>query len=331
MAGHAHPLARFLTIGSRPRTTSRPPLAQRGIALLLVLWVLVLLTIIAVGLTAAQRTESALASNQLATARFHAAAEAGINWAMLNLLAPPTVFDEDADTWVPDGTSRLWTFAGETLEIRVFNETSRIDLNEAQRDQLEALLKAAGLDDDRASAVADAIEDWRDTDDLTGLNGAEDADYENAGRTYGAKDGPFDTVEELQQVLGVDPELYRMLAPALTVDSDQATPTQEFAPPLVQAALQGITLEEWELEKHEQDSVAEPNDSGVSPVGRGGPLYRIRVTRLLDDGPGMSMDALVRVEASRAQPFNILWRRFGIVDERPGATAQETREDAGLF
>ena len=100
-----------------------------------------LLTIIAIGLTAAQRTESALAGNQLATARFHAAAEAGIGWAVLNLLAPATAFDEGVEAWVPDGSARLWTFAGETLEITVFNEASRIDLNRASRDQLEALLQ----------------------------------------------------------------------------------------------------------------------------------------------------------------------------------------------
>jgi len=321
-------------MGSRAKTMSQPPSSQRGIALLLVLWALVLLTIIAVGLTAAQRTESSLASNQLATARFHAAAEAGINWAILNLLAPETAFGEDADTWVPDGMPRIWRFAGETLEIKVFNETSRIDLNKASRDQLEALLKAAGLAEDRASAIADAIEDWRDTDDLAGLNGAEDSDYKEAGRSYGAKDGPFDTVEELQQVLGVDPELYRMLAPALTVDSDQPTPTQEFAPPLVQAALQGKTLDDAEeagLTQGEQETLTESDNFGVSPVGRGGPLYRVRVTRLVDGEPSLSMEALVRVETREAQPFSVLWRRFGLVAEEPVAAAQETREDGGLF
>ena len=34
------------------------------------------------------------------------------------------------------------------------------------------------------------------------LNGAEDADYEAEGLPYGAKDGPFQSVEELRQVLG---------------------------------------------------------------------------------------------------------------------------------
>lgn len=91
---------------------------QHGIALVLVLWVLALLTIIAVGMTMAQRTESTLVGNQLATTHFHALAEAGVSWAILNLLAPPLLTDEENEVWIPDGAPRSWTFAGETLRIR---------------------------------------------------------------------------------------------------------------------------------------------------------------------------------------------------------------------
>lgn len=79
---------------------------QCGIALVLVLWALALLTIIAVGLTTAQRTESTLAGNQLVGARFHALAEAGVSWAILNLLIPVTIIDEETEIWVPDGMPR---------------------------------------------------------------------------------------------------------------------------------------------------------------------------------------------------------------------------------
>ena len=51
--------------------------------------VLTLLTIIAIGLTTTQRTESALAANQIAGAIFRAQADAAIQFAALNLLAQP--------------------------------------------------------------------------------------------------------------------------------------------------------------------------------------------------------------------------------------------------
>jgi general secretion pathway protein K len=287
---------------------------QRGIALMLVLWVLALLTIIAVGLTATQRTESTLAGNQLATARFRAVAEAAVSWAILNLLAPPSTFDEDVDEWVPDGSARPWIFAGETLEIKVFNEASRIDLNTAGRDLLENMFTAVELPRDEASALADAIEDWRDDNDTTELNGAEDGDYEDAGRSYGAKDGPFESVDELQLVLGVDRDLYRRVLPALTVDSGGGKLEQTFASPLVLAAVRGTTLAEVELALEEREGRSDAID--LDSVGRGGPVYRIRVTRMEKDKPGLTMETLVRVEAGGAKPVTILWRRFGLVADR---------------
>lgn len=329
MAGYTRPPAPFRRRNRRWTMTASHP-AQRGIALMLVLWVITLLTIIAVSLTAAQRTESTLAGNQLATARFRAAADAGINWSVLNLLTPPTVFDEEADPWIPDGTARTWIFAGETLELRVYNEGSRIDLNSAEREVLEALFAAQGLPEDEASALADAIEDWRDTNDLTELNGAEDGDYEDAGRSYGAKDGPFDSVQELQLVLGVDRNLYRELASALTVSPHGNKLDQEFASPLVHAALQGITLEEAELEQEEREARearAKVDGSEVSFVSRGGPIYRIRVTQLIEKQAGQTMEALVSLKTGGTSPFEVLWRRFGLTTEPPDSPIGNEEED----
>ncbi|WP_089728169.1 general secretion pathway protein GspK [Candidatus Thiosymbion oneisti] len=303
---------------------------QRGIALMLVLWVLALLTIIAVGLTTAQRTESTLTGNQLASARFHALAEAGVSWAILNLLAPVTIIDEETEVWVPDGMPRSWTFAGETLQIRVFNETSRVDLNTADRDLLEALLRAAAPGgeeaEEKVSTLADAIEDWRDTDDLTELNGAEDREYAAAGRSYGAKDGPFDSVDELQLVLGVDRDLYRTLLPALTVNAGGAELNQRYSPPLVQAALEALG----------RKVPAGAGDSDGNAVDRGGPLYRMRVTHLVDthlvdNGPGLTMETLIRIEKGRSPPFRVLWRRFGLVAEQSVASADAEDGEDGLF
>jgi general secretion pathway protein K len=59
----------------RPDLSAAAP-APRGIALVLVLWVLTLLTVMAVGMTAAQRTETALTENVIAEARFRALSEA---------------------------------------------------------------------------------------------------------------------------------------------------------------------------------------------------------------------------------------------------------------
>jgi general secretion pathway protein K len=327
MAGHVDTPTRLQAVAGR---RSRMRAREQGIALILVLWVVALLTIIAVGLTASQRTESTLAANQVATVRFRGLAEAGINYAVINLLAQPPLVEGEGlvdDLWVPDGSPRLWSFAGQTLQIAIVNEGSLIDLNSAGKDLLSALLIAAGIPEGEDEPLVDAILDWRDEDDLHLLNGAEDPDYAAAGLTYGAKDGPFDSVDELRQVLGFDRDLYRTLAPVLTVDAGTDRVDREFAPTLVLAALDGITLEEAELRLDEQRAAEEliPGGQPVRPLSRGGPLYRIRVSRGGDMGPFLSMEALVNIEPGSSPPFRIRWRRYGLAANTP-VTDEEASE-----
>jgi general secretion pathway protein K len=275
---------------------------------MLVLWIIALLTIIAIAMTAAQRTETALAGNQLDGARFRAEAEAAIAYAALELMAPPVVdLQEEVDPWAPTGEPRTWMFAGDTLEIRILNEASLIDLNHASRELLIGLLSAAGVPESDQESLVDAILDWRDTDDLHLANGAEDADYEAAGLSYGAKDGPFDSVEELRDVLGIGADLYRILAPVLTVDGARSV-LQDLAPPLVLAALSGTTVEEVQARQLDPaDPLAQPQ----AVVNRGGPLYRIRVTRAATAGGARpSMEALVNVAPRGPVPVSVLWRRY---------------------
>jgi general secretion pathway protein K len=299
--------------------------AHRGIALVLVLWVLTLLTVMAVGMTAAQRTETALTENQIADARFRALTDAALVYAMFDFMAPPQVVAEPlsgADetqtaAWLPNGVPRPWTFDGTDLTIAVYNERSRINLNLAPAPALSALLATLGEDDETAAAIADAIVDWRDEDDLKSLNGAEDAEYKDAGRVVGAKDAPFVAVEELQQVLGVNHEIYLRLAPEVTVEPGTDQVDQTFASAAVLAALQGIALADAQLQVQERDNPAQ----GPVAVNRGGPLYRIQVKEQGAGATARAMEALVEVTPGQSPPYQVRWRRFGLVTAPPVATA----------
>lgn len=319
--------------GRRPRRLPRR--AERGIALVLVLWVVALLTIMAMGLTATQRTETALAGNQVTAARFRAESDAALEYVVLNLLATPALLqdggglgpEEESDLLVPDGSPRTWRFAGQELEIRLFDEAALIDLNQAPPELLSGLLAALGAPPELAQPLVDAIIDWRDTDDLHQLEGAEDADYEAEGRPYGAKDGPFDSVAELGQVLGYDRVLLASLVPVLSVDAGTPRVKPDFAPPLVRAALEGLTLEEVEArieEEEAQEEVLSNLEGGVRPLNRGGPLYRVRIGRREEGRVTRGMEALVRLEAGRTPPYRVLWRYYGLA---PAQSAGAQSED----
>ena len=96
-------------------------------------------------------------------------------------------------------------------------------MNTARPELLQTLLESTngGQSDRKIDEILQAILDWRDRDDLTRTNGAEDDEYKNAGYDYGAKNGPFNNVEELRLVMGVTDELYRKIAGVLTVYSRQ--------------------------------------------------------------------------------------------------------------
>ncbi|MCH8184451.1 MAG: general secretion pathway protein GspK [Proteobacteria bacterium] len=109
------------------------------------------------------------------------------------------------------------------LRIVIEDEAGKVDLNRAPDQLLVDLFVAVGVGDQRASELVDAIVDFRDRDNLRRLNGAEDGDYERAGLPYGAKDAPFEAIEELQRVLGMTRALYRAVAPSITVHNRRRT------------------------------------------------------------------------------------------------------------
>ena len=211
----------------------RPPnLRQRGVALVFVLWLLALLTLLLGSFALITRTESLQARHLYDTTRARYAAEAGINQAAWALALP-----DPAQRWLPDGREYRIQFDDAEIVVRITDESGLIDLNASEALTLTNLFVSAGVDLARATSLAEAIVDWRDGDELRLPNGAEDRDYAAEGFDYGAKDAPFDLVSELEQVMGMDSELFRRIEPALTVYSGQAVPNLAFAPPLVMRAL----------------------------------------------------------------------------------------------
>ncbi|HSK38234.1 MAG TPA: hypothetical protein VK943_00560, partial [Arenibaculum sp.] len=134
---------------------------QRGIALVAVLWVLVALAMMAAGTLRTGRLETGLARNTADNARAAALAEAGIYRAVAGLLEPAPEF-----AWQPDGIFRSFPFAGGTVRVRIEAEGGKVDLNEAPQDLLAAVMEAGGAPPDAARALAGAIADFRDPDQL---------------------------------------------------------------------------------------------------------------------------------------------------------------------
>jgi general secretion pathway protein K len=190
--------------------------SENGVALITVLWALILLSIIAAAVSLETRSSARVARNMVENAAARAAADAGIQRAILDLKAM-TLPGPDPSKFRADGTVYAWRFANCTIYVSIQDEGGKIDLNQAPEALLTALFASVGVAQGKAESLADAIADYRDADNLRRPGGAEEADYQDAGLGWGPKNAPFQTVEELQQVLGVTPEIYRRVAPDLTV------------------------------------------------------------------------------------------------------------------
>jgi general secretion pathway protein K len=109
--------------------------------------------------------------------------------------------------------------------------------------------------------------------------GAEDSDYAAAGLAWGAKDAPFETVTELEQVLGMRPALFRSLAPYVTVHSALAMPDAAFA--------DGPVLHAMGIER------PQPIDNTLPAVGSG--TYSIDSRARLANGRRAHLSVSLRV------------------------------------
>lgn len=210
-----------------------------GAALLLVMWLIALLTALIGGFALAARIEhmqGVVLSRGFVAAQV---ARAGAEYAITRVANSDT-----RQRWLSDGRAYPWRFADARVEVRIIDESGKIDLNNADAPLLAGLFQALGQSREDADRIASAIVDWRDPDSLTQVaGGAEDADYASAGRPYGAKDAPFEDVAEVQQVLGMTPALYAQAAALLTVYTGRAQPDPAFAAAPVLTAM-GLDAEQ---------------------------------------------------------------------------------------
>ena len=214
------------------------PSKQRGVALLLVMWACTLLAILLGGYAILAHTEGLQANYQFQQARAHYAAEAGVMRAIYSLQAPNI-----NDRWIADGRIYPVQFDQAKVGVSATAESGKVDLNAATPDVLTNLLRNAGVDPVHASQITQAIVDWRSFPISQQQVSQRNAAYTAAGRDYGPRNGPFASVEELQMVLGMTPELYTKVAPYVTIWSGRASPDPNTAPLLALASVPGMDLQ----------------------------------------------------------------------------------------
>lgn len=286
---------------------------QKGLALVLVLWMLTLMTIMAGSFSLTLHRESELVSSLRGTAQARALAEGGIYYAM-----PMLVERDPTKRWKTDGTPYPVSLGTGRLTIRVLDEEGKLDMNTASDAALRELFLQVTGDEGLAQRLSDAIVDWRDPDDLKRPSGAERSEYEAMGKT-GPRNRPFQVADELMEVLGLTRVVYQRIEPLITVYTgrDGINPVKA-GPEMLRIVFKGD--EAAVAEYIAQRSVAIGNAPPPIPANRanspiklttgGDTAYGVWVEAVLPDGDRAAVEAVLkRQQNAQHLPFSILnWK-----------------------
>lgn len=285
---------------------------QRGVALVLVLWLSVLLTITAGSYTIAARTETLQARYLLDQTRARYAAEAALHRAAFELRNP-----DELTRWKGDGRIYSFNIDDIVVDLQLIDESGKIDVNVANTETLDRLFQSVGIEDEQhRMELVDAVQDFIDPDDTVRLNGAEFEAYEAAGLPYGPKNANLDTVPEFQQILGITYDLYEKIEPSITVYSGRGEPNPAYAQRGALLTLPDMTpdLVDDFIQQREQSEEAGQGPllpDGTTVVPRGGGLtYSVRARATLPNDTWTYLEATIRLgNGLSGRPFRIVrWR-----------------------
>jgi len=211
----------------------------RGAALLLVLWVFMILGVLALDFARYMRDDARAALNFVEETRGYYVAVAAMNRAVWDAMrlrdqGPASGAEDDEgeagadsgrlagmrddDIMPTDGQWREGVFGDARYQVRITDEGGRIAINRAPEAVLRRVvtnLLVGGVvqgmgrqEAARIDGIVDAVLDWRDTDNLERMHGAESEFYLNGPGGYPAKNGFLDAPEELLLVRGITAELF---------------------------------------------------------------------------------------------------------------------------
>jgi general secretion pathway protein K len=289
---------------------------QTGVAMVVVLWIVSLLTIMAASFSLSTQRNTGLVNNAKERARGLALADAGVHYALIMLSLPDPV-----KRWRSDGTSYRVFLPGGAVGLTIFDESGKIDINSASEQTLRTVLgKLMGGDEMAAASLLDKIIDWRDSDDLKRVNGAEAKDYLAEGKGYVPQNKNFQALEELQMVMGMTPALYKKLEPLLTIytGQDGINPQKASGEALrilfnmdEKAVADYLNMRRTSLPNTPPPPLNLP--PGGVPIGGGGDTaYTIYAQSRTEEGPGSGLKVVARRQFSRSNgaPFAFLsWKQ----------------------
>lgn len=198
--------------------------APRGIALIIVMISIFVLSILAGGFAYSMKVETRLArnaNNEVELEWMGRSAVEYCRWVLAQQLQiPQEPYDTLNQVWAGGsggiGTSNSplanvqnpLSFRSGTASWKIIDLERKININTANEALLQQALIALGVDASEMTPIVNSILDWIDRDEKTHIEGAESDYYQGLEPPYNSKNGPIDDLSELLFVKGITKELY---------------------------------------------------------------------------------------------------------------------------
>jgi len=203
----------------------QPPHQRSGIALIVVMIAITVLSIMAAAFAFSMKVETRLAQNSNSETELIWLGRSGVEFARYVLAQQLMIGNEPYD-----GLNQVWAggpagmgtsnsvLAGISLKdyrlgdgkfsLTITDLERKFNINVAEQNILEQAMRLVGVDAGESEGVSASILDWIDPDDNTHIGGTESDIYEAMDPPYFAKNQPVDDLSELLLVRGVTPEIY---------------------------------------------------------------------------------------------------------------------------
>jgi general secretion pathway protein K len=287
-------------------------------ALLVVLWIVVAAALIVSAFNATVRSGVSFVSSEVELAQVEALLDAGTEIAAARLID-----DDEARRWLPDGSPHVVSFAGADIAIRISDANGLVDLNKADKELLLGLLRQFAGSEAKAKRLRDRILQARKPDEgdaggdarITGSKPREQVG--GTERTAGANALPaFIDIAELRGIEGMTTELYRTLAPFVTVYSRDGRINPLAAPDVVIAAIPGLaradvdTLRSTAAAPKESDAalIDIAQRAGAYLTDAAGPAYLVSVEVRKSKGSAGRVSVLAP-ELDQQAPYRLIAKR----------------------
>jgi len=289
---------------------------QRGSVAILALWAMAIIAALLAAAGATTRSEALIARNMIAASGARHAAEAGTQLGLERLLRRHA-----AGGAVFDGTPERWQDGSIRVDIAVFDETGKIDINVAPVELLAGLFLAVGEPRETALLLACDVLDRRGE---IGPGCPEPV--------FAAPPRPhrFAAPEELAQLPGFDASLYDKIADYVTTATGASAIAPLVAPRPVLLAVPGATptlVDAFLQSRRDAGAMELPAGTGPIPflMASPGRDFTISAIATTGDGARYRADLQVRLTDLANRPYEVIAWRAPPVDRGKAAMAPPRR------